>query len=68
MRPVRTGVVGVGIMGNIFAPILRESVLSELVAVADVDFARAETMAARLGVKPYKDIQTRYQNLDSSNG
>ena len=50
-RPVQVGVIGVGNFGENHVRAYSESPLSELVAVADVDGARAATIAERYGVR-----------------
>ena len=48
MRPVRVGVIGVGHLGQHHARILSGMPDAALVAVADIDAARAQRRGARL--------------------
>lgn len=54
--PVRTGVIGVGLMGAEHARLLSHTVAgSEVAAVFDVDPGRAETVAAGCGARVFDD-------------
>lgn len=54
--PVRTGVIGVGLMGAEHARLLSDAVSgSEVAAIFDVDPSRAETVAAGCGARVFDD-------------
>src|SRR5262245_30582514 len=52
-RKLRTAVTGMGPIGNIHADVYRGDPLCELVAVCDIDAARAKNSGDRLGVPSY---------------
>jgi predicted dehydrogenase len=54
---IRVAVVGVGNMGRVHARDVHELANTELVAVCDVQPARADGVAAQYGVKAYYDYQ-----------
>jgi len=57
-REIRVGVVGAGNMGTNHAQtICNEVPEAKLIAVADKDFSRAETLAGRWGVKACRDVR-----------
>jgi len=58
-KKIRTAVVGVGYLGGFHAEKYAALPASELVAVVDVDAARAESVAARLGARTF----TRYCDI-----
>lgn len=57
MERLRIGVVGAGLMGRLFAKIFSELRETQLVAVADVDYARAEQAAGPAGAIAYNDYR-----------
>ncbi len=52
-KPVRVAVIGAGMMGRGHASCLAQSPRGELIAVADVDLARAKELADHHGAAPY---------------
>lgn len=54
---LRVCVIGMGPIGNRHADIYREYPLAELAGVCDIDRARADAAAARLGVSAYNNAQ-----------
>ena len=56
-QPVRTGVIGVGNMGQHHARIYASSPGSVLVGVADTNLQRAEEIASRYGVEAFTDYR-----------
>jgi predicted dehydrogenase len=65
MRPIRTGVVGVGNMGQHHARIWAVMPGSQLVGVADPDVERAHSVAARHGVPVYADYRDLLGRVDA---
>jgi predicted dehydrogenase len=59
---LRLGIVGCGVIGQTHANAIASLPDAQLVAVADEDPARAETLAARYGATPYTDIQAMLDN------
>lgn len=57
MVPIKTGVIGVGYLGQHHARIYSELENVELAAVVDSDRRRAEEIAARHGTKAYSDYR-----------
>jgi len=55
MRRVRVAVVGAGAFGQHHARVLQKLPNAELTAVVDLDVARAEALAARLGARALRD-------------
>lgn len=53
---VKVGVVGVGNIGSIHARVYHEHPGAELVAVCDIDKAKADAMAAKYGCKPFYSV------------
>lgn len=51
-------VIGLGPIGNRHSDMYMADPLAELAAVCDIDHARADAAAARLGVKAYYDVPT----------
>ena len=49
-KTIRVAVIGMGPIGNLHADLYRANPAAELVAVCDIDRARADAAAARLGV------------------
>ena len=56
MRPVRVGVLGVGVWGEKHARVYHALPEAELAGVFDVDAARAAEVAARYGVRAVPDV------------
>jgi predicted dehydrogenase len=61
--PVRTAVVGVGLMGVLFARLLEQSARGRLIALAEADASRHSALEKDFGVPVYTDC---YQLLDST--
>ncbi|HHY47481.1 MAG TPA: Gfo/Idh/MocA family oxidoreductase [Firmicutes bacterium] len=57
MRQVGVGVIGVGYIGQVHAQIYSRLPGARIVGVADVDAARANEVAARLGCKAFADYE-----------
>ncbi|MEJ2556851.1 MAG: Gfo/Idh/MocA family oxidoreductase, partial [Anaerolineae bacterium] len=57
MEQVRLGIIGAGFMGGIHARIAAELAGTDVIAVADIDEARAISVAANYGGQPYRDYQ-----------
>ena len=57
MRQVGVGVIGVGYIGQVHAQIYSRLPGARIVGVADVDAARANEVAARLGGKAFADYE-----------
>lgn len=60
---LRVCVIGLGVIGNRHANLYQADPLAELVGVCDIDKARAEATAARLGVPAFYDVQTMLKAL-----
>jgi UDP-N-acetylglucosamine 3-dehydrogenase len=56
-QKLRVGVVGMRAIGNTHAEVYKTDPLSELVAVCDMDAARADEAAARWGVPGYASLE-----------
>jgi predicted dehydrogenase len=56
VTPQRVAVIGLGPIGNLHADLYKEMDGAELVCVCDIDRARADASAARLGVKAYYSV------------
>ncbi|MEM2424874.1 MAG: Gfo/Idh/MocA family oxidoreductase [Candidatus Bathyarchaeia archaeon] len=61
MDRVRVAVVGAGFWGRNHVRVLSEIPEVELVAVCDADGRRAEEIAGKYGLKPYKDSMEMYR-------
>lgn len=57
MEQVRLGMIGAGFMGGIHARIAAELPGADVIAVADIDGARARSVAASYGGQPYTDYR-----------
>ncbi len=57
MTPVRTAVVGCGHFGRFHAEKYASLATAELVAVIDCELARAQALAARLGVEAFSNVR-----------
>jgi UDP-N-acetylglucosamine 3-dehydrogenase len=57
LRQVGVGVIGLGVMGSLFARLAVQLPDSKLIGVADVDAGRAAKQAEALGVPWYSDYQ-----------
>jgi predicted dehydrogenase len=57
MEQVRLGMIGAGFMGGIHARIAAELPGADVIAVADIDEARARSVAANYGGQPYTDYR-----------
>ncbi len=64
-QPVRTGVIGVGNMGQHHARIYASSPGSALVGVADTNLARAQEIASRYGVEVFTDYRDLLQRVEA---
>ncbi|MEM2943582.1 MAG: Gfo/Idh/MocA family oxidoreductase [Methanomassiliicoccales archaeon] len=60
---IRTGVVGVGYMGQNHARIYSE--LSTLVGIYDVDLQHAQTVAQRFRTRAYSDVESLLRDVDA---
>jgi predicted dehydrogenase len=65
MSRLRVGVIGVGYLGKEHARILASFPDVELVGVADVNPAQAETVARRCGTRPYTDYRDLLDQVDA---
>lgn len=54
---IRTAVIGAGNIGRTHGRVYKANPLAELVAICDLDRARADAAAADLGVKAYYDVE-----------
>jgi predicted dehydrogenase len=65
--PVRTAVIGLGSIGNRHGECYTKNPLAELVAVCDIDRARADAAAKRWNAKPYYDVEEmlRSEQIDA---
>jgi len=64
MRTIGVGVIGCGTFGTLHARLYSEHPLAKLVAVADIDKARADAVARRYGVEAYADYNELLQRPD----
>lgn len=64
MERIRVAVVGAGILGSRHARVFRELDESELVAVVDVDAARAQRVADANGAKAFTDYEQLLSSFD----
>ncbi len=62
--PQRVGVIGMGPIGNRHADCYREMAGARLVAVCDIDRARADAAAARLGVPAFYRVPDMLERAD----
>ena len=62
-KNIKTGVIGVGSMGQNHARVYNE--ISNLVGVADTDESQARKIADRLGVKYYKNYEEMLKEVDA---
>lgn len=63
--PVRTGVIGVGLMGERHARVLRSLPEAQLVSVYDPDSARARQVAERYGAQSVPDLDALLADVDA---
>ena len=63
---VKTGVFGVGSLGQWHARIYSELEGAELVGIYDLDPARATEVAERYGTRPFSDIGELAQQIDAA--
>src|SRR5271163_2217170 len=61
-KPLRVGVVGVGVMGSNHARVLSEMPGVKLVGIADPDRKRCDEVAERLGCAGFKDAEALLQH------
>ena len=61
---LRAAVVGAGYLGSFHAEKYAQAAGCELVAVADVDLARADALAARLGTRAVSDFRELIGAID----
>ncbi len=66
MRMLRAAVIGVGYMGKFHAEKLAECADAKLVAVADVDAARARAVAGELGCRAATDYRELIGDIDAA--
>lgn len=57
LKTVRYAVIGAGMMGRLHARVGHEMLYPQLVAVADVDAARAQALAGEYGATAYLDYR-----------
>jgi predicted dehydrogenase len=65
MKPVRTGVVGVGYLGKYHAEKYLELDGSELVGVVDTSQAAAQAISNRLNVSAFKNYEELFDRVDA---
>lgn len=63
-KKLRVGVVGMRPIGNQHAEVYKNDALSELVAVCDIDRARADEAAARWGVPSFHSLEELLAGVD----
>src|SRR5690554_6364649 len=51
MQPLKVGVIGAGIMGELHARVYQNNPLTEIVSVADLNVERAEEMAGKFNLE-----------------
>ena len=64
-KQIRTGVIGVGNMGQHHARIYASLPGSTLIGVADTDVARANAIASRYDVRPFHDYRRLLDEVDA---
>ena len=64
--PHRVGIIGGGGIGSTHAAILAKDSRVQLQSIFDLDFARAQAMAARLGCQPAKSIDELLKQCDAA--
>lgn len=64
MNKIRVAIVGAGILGSRHARVFRELDESELIAVVDVDAARAQRVAEANGAKAFTDLKQLLSTVD----
>lgn len=64
-KQIRTGVIGVGNMGQYHARIYASLPGSTLIGVADTDVARANAIASRYDVRPFHDYRRLLDEVDA---
>lgn len=65
MNKIRAGVVGVGLMGRLYARLLKELPQAELTAVFDLDAERAAGIGAELGAKASPSVEDLLNQVDA---
>ena len=65
MKPVRTGVIGVGYLGRFHAEKYSLCDASELIGVFDLDEARAQAVAAETHCRAYHDMDALLGDVDA---
>jgi len=65
MKPIRTGVVGVGYLGKYHAEKYSEIDTSELVGIVDTDRKAAQTISSRLKVTAFDSYQDLFGKVDA---
>ncbi|MFN3651499.1 MAG: Gfo/Idh/MocA family protein [Armatimonadota bacterium] len=63
-KKLRVGVIGMRAIGNTHAEVYRNDPLSELVAVCDIDRARADEAAAKWGVPAFYSVREMLEAVD----
>jgi predicted dehydrogenase len=64
VKTVRFAVIGAGMMGTLHARVGHELLYPQLVAVADVDLARAQALAGIYGAQAYASYQEMLERID----
>lgn len=58
IRRVKIGIIGMGLMGQMYARLAQENAEAELVAICEKDSVRRKELEQRLAVDGYEDCQT----------
>lgn len=64
MRPLKVGIIGAGIMGELHARVYQNNPLTETVAVADLNIERAKEMASKFHLE---SVYRSYEEMLASN-
>ena len=62
MKKLGTAVVGTGFWGKNHARVYKDLQETDLLAVCDIDAARAKAVADQFGAKPYTNVRRMLQN------
>ena len=60
---VRTAIIGAGNIGKTHGRVYKANALAELVAICDMDRAKADSAAQELGIKAYYDVETLLKDV-----